>query len=275
MNTLNILLEDLRRKELFRKVIFKIDFSKLSASERLGLMSLVKKYYGESLKREERAEFWYAFLPDVDIQEFISDATSFNPEASDETIESSRFKPRQKGLKDGQKIKFLDYKTSELNPQITTGYLKPGFIGTHKSLMKWPSPDGPYEDWIYNKFVDSDDFYHREFGGVDPSNVKIEFSEDISSLDDRDKEYLKDIIKKYKGTTANLFGKQGYKSSGDKNYTLIPTKDFNFDEFYQDAEEFGPYYAEREKGGMMSEEEKIICEVRKIVRSIIKERFYK
>lgn len=264
--------EGVRDKEPFEKITFGVDLLKVSGTERKGLMDTIKYFNGEKLKTDKDG-VWHTYVPVDDVEEFLYKTESFSPERVGEIESFSKFKSREKNLKDGQKVTFLDYSVSESNPPMATGYLKPGFIGKEKSLLKWTNANGEEkEDWVFNRQIDAFDHYHRDPGTVTGDNIKVEFGVDTNSLTDEEKEKLKSLVKSFGGRIDRLFGKKGYQSSGGKNYAIFKP-DFKFDEFYQDASEFDPYFAETEKGGMIAEEsteEEIVCEVRRIVRNILK-----
>lgn len=264
-------LESIRDKEPFEKIIFNTDFSIADNSSRLFVIRAIKDFKGEGLKKSQDG-IWYTFIPVGDVDKFMEKVGQFSPEHTSEIQEFTKFKPN-KGLKNNQQITFLDYSISETDPPLTVGYLKPGFIQSHKSLLKWIDADGSAkEDWIYNKDIDIDGFYHRDPKEVIVKGPKVEFGVDTNSLTDKEKEKLKAIVKAHGGRIDRLFGRQGYQSSGGKNYAIFKSG-FDFDNFYQDAAEFEPYYAEMEKGSMMSEEDIVINEVRKAVRGVFKKIF--
>lgn len=262
MKTNKILSESLMDKKPFKKIVFDQDLSKIDASDRLLIIRAIKEYKGESLKSDKNG-VWYTFIPVGDVDKFMSKVVGFGPQETSEVEMYSDFKPRIKGLKDGQKIKFLDYNQSESNPPLVVGYLKPGFIGKHRSLLKYP--DGSDYGWIDNKNIDIDDFFHRDFGDIDVKYTKVFFFADLDNATDREKEMLKKLIVKYGGKYEYVFGSR--RASGGQRYALIPTKNFN--DFYHEADMFEPYEAETERD-LQREEEEMISEVRKIVRNIFK-----
>jgi hypothetical protein len=271
MKTNKILSESIRDKEPFEKIIFDMDLSVSDASDRLFIIRKIKEFKGEGLKKSQDG-VWYTFVPVNDVDKFIDKVGQFSPNKTGEIQEFTKFK-MNRGLKDGQKIEFLDYGISETDPPQTIGYLKPGFIQSHKSLLKWTDANGNIKDeWIYNKDIDIDGFYHRDTKTTTAEGSKVEFGVDTNTLLDKDKERLKAIVKAHGGRIDRLFGKQGYQSTGGKNYAIFKPN-FDFDNFYQDAAEFEPYYAEMEKGSMMSEEEIVMNEARKVVRDIFRKIF--
>jgi hypothetical protein len=252
------LFEGVRDKVAFRKVSFNTDISKISSDDRIYLMNLIKKFHGEKLSTDSHG-VWHTFVPASDLKKFMVYVNKFQPELGDSVRQLSKFKTRIKALKDGDKIKFYDYEVSETEPEIVTGYLKPGFVGVNKSLLKYPGG----EMWIKNDNVDANFFYHRDEGDIIPKNIKVFFLADFSELDVTDKKELLDIVKKHGGITRSLSG--AGLTSGGREYAIIPEK--NIEDFYIDAERFEPYDAEMEKD--------TISEVRKIVRKIMLEHFKK
>jgi hypothetical protein len=271
MKTNKILSESIRDKEPFEKIIFNIDLSTSDASDRLFLARTIKEFKGEGLKKSQDG-VWYTFIPVMDVDKFSEKVGQFSPKSTGEIQDFTKFK-MNKGLKNNQQITFLDYSISETDPPLTVGYLKPGFIQSHKSLLKWTDADGNIKDeWIYNADVDIDGFYHRDPKEVVVKGPKIEFGVDTNTLTDREKEKLKTIVKAHGGRIDRLFGKKGYQSAGGKNYAIFKSN-FDFDNFYQDAAEFEPYYSEMEKGSMMAEEEVMMNEARKVIRDIFRKIF--
>ena len=252
------LFEGLKDKVPFKKIVFNMDLTSVNPAFRLALINKIKEYKGEGLKTDQEKK-WYTFIPQEDVESFKEDTKSYNPIDTDESGMFSKFKTLTKQLKDGEKITFLNYEESETNPPVTVGYLKPGFIGPHKSLLKFPGG----EMWITNSNIDTDYFYHRDLGDVANKFTKVYFSADFDTMDPEDKKELLDAIKKNKGISRLVSGAK--KASGGQEYALIPSD--KFDEFYQDAERFDPYEGEMEKD-TIREEEELINEVRKIARKI-------
>jgi len=271
MKTNKTLTESIRDKEPFEKIVFNTDFSTSDTSDRIFVIRTIKEFKGEGLKTDKQG-VWHTFIPIDDVDKFMDKVAQFSPNPTGEMQDFTKFKVNR-GLKDNQKITFLDYSISEKNPPTATGYLKPGFINPYKSLLKWEDENfTKKEDWIYNNDVDIDGFYHRDPKSTTVVGPKIEFGIDTNSLSDKERERLKAIVRAHGGRIDHLFGGDSYTSSGGKNYAIFNPY-FDLDNFYQDAADFEPYYAEMEKGSMLSEEDVVMNEARKVVRNIFRKIF--
>ena len=255
--------------EPFVKVYFEYDFP--SNENRLKLINIIKDYFGEPLSKGRDDEYWSTYIPELELDEFLSMTNEFNPSASSVTIQANRFKPLTKELKDGDIIKFFDYTISQNNPPRAEGYLKPNFIQRNRSLMKWDG--GQKEAWIDNSMIDKYYFYHGDVSDikdypesrkVDSDYVKIFFDDDmLDSMNAEQEDELRKIIKDHRGQLRYVFGKD--RASGGQRYTLVP-KDLA-DDFIQAAYDFGAYEAETERNIRL--EDKSLNEIRKIVRAVI------
>jgi hypothetical protein len=255
--------------EPFVKVYFEYDFP--SSENRLKLINIIKDYFGEPLSKGREDKYWSTFIPELELEEFLSAVGEFNPQPTSVTIQASRFKPLSKELKDGDIIKFFDYTVSENDPPRTEGYLKPGFIQRNRSLMKWE--EGRKEAWIDNSMVDKYYFYHGDVSDikghpgskdVDSKFVKIFFDDDmLNRMSAEQEDELRKIIKDHRGQLRYVFG--GDKASGGQRYTLVPKE--LADDFIQAAYDFGAYEAETERNIRL--EDKSLNEIRKIVRGVI------
>lgn len=255
--------------EPFVKVYFEYDFP--SNENRLKLINIIKDYFGEPLSKGRDDEYWSTYIPELELDEFLSMANEFNPSPSSVTIQANRFKPLTKELTDGDIIKFFDYTVSESDPPRVEGYLKPGFIQRNRSLMKWDG--GQKEAWVDNSMIDKYYFYHGDVSDikghpesrkVDSDYVKIFFDDDmLDSMNAEQEDELRKIIKDHRGQLRYVFGKD--RASGGQRYTLVP-KDLS-DDFIQSAYEFGAYEAETERNIRL--EDKSLNEIRKIVRAVI------
>lgn len=255
--------------ESFVKVYFEYDFP--SNENRLKLINIIKDYFGEPLSKGRDDEYWSTYIPELELDEFLSTTKEFNPQPTSVKIQASRFKPLTKELKDGEIIKFFDYTVSENNPPRSEGYLKPGFIQRNRSLMKWNG--GQKEVWIDNSMIDKYYFYHGDVSDiknhpesrkVDSDYVKIFFDDDmLDSMNAEQEDELRKIIKDHRGQLRYVFGKD--RASGGQRYTLVP-KDLA-DDFIQAAYDFGAYEAETERNIRL--EDKSLNEIRKIVRAVI------
>lgn len=289
--------------EPFVKVYFEYDFP--SNENRLKLINIIKDYFGEPLSKGRDDEYWSTYIPELELDEFLSMANEFNPSASSVTIQANRFKPLTKELKDGDIIKFFDYTISENNPPRAEGYLKPNFIQRNRSLMKWDG--GSKEAWIDNSMIDKYYFYHGDVSDtknpqkdvlLDPNNPIIIFDDDqfygpsskkVSKKSARFDDFKSDDENEdsYEGNTGaveydkyreeklrSLIKQYGgtlnymFGNNTDSKgrwYTLIPLK--NADDFIQAAEDFGAYYGST--AGNIYLEDKALNEIRKIVRAVI------
>ena len=255
--------------EPFVKVYFEYDFP--SNENRLKLINIIRDYFGEPLSKNREDEYWSTFIPELELDEFLSMAGEFNPQPTSLTIQANRFKPLTKELKDGDIIKFFDYTVSENDPPRAEGYLKPGFIQRNRSLMKWDG--GRKEAWIDNSMIDKYYFYHGDVSDikghpgskdVDSKFVKIFFDDDmLDKMNAEQEDELRKIIKDHRGQLRYVFG--GDRASGGQRYTLVPKE--LADDFIQAAYDFGAYEAETERNIRL--EDKSLNEIRKIVRATI------
>lgn len=255
--------------EDFAKIVFEYDFP--NNEKRLELINIIKDYFGEPLNKGREDKYWSTYVPKLELQNFLFDAQDFNPYFTKEIIQANRFKPLTKELKDGDVIKFFDYTAGETNPTRAEGYLKPGFIQRNRSLMKWNG--GSKEAWIDNSMIDKYYFYHGDVSDiknhpgsrkVDSDYVKIFFDDAmLDSMNAEQEDELRKIITAHKGQLRYVFGKD--RASGGQRYTLVPN-DLS-DDFIQAAYNFGAYEAETERNIYL--EDKVLNEIRKIVRGVI------
>ena len=255
--------------EPFEKVVFEFEFP--SNESRKMLMDIIRSHFGEPLGKPREEQYWSTYIPKLELEKFLNDAMEFNPVPTGVEIQANRFKPLTKGLQDNDIISFYDYTVSANNPPIVQGYLKPGFIRSHRSLLKWNGD--AKEARIDNSMIDKYYFYHGDVSDIkdhpssrklDSDNIKIFFDDNmLNNMNFDQEDELRKIITAHKGQLRYVFGKE--RASGGQRYTMIPTD--LADDFIQAAYDFGAYEAETERNIYLEDE--ALNEIRKIVRGVI------